>query len=181
MMKCCFIGHRKINLTKELEQKLSEIIEDLILFNDVKIFNFGSKSEFNDICHRIVTNFRDKYPDIKRISYTCMSESCILEKEREYWEKLYSSFKKSKINLLGVEDEIEYKAKYSSGKASYIERNYSMIDSSDYCIFYYDKDYVPERKSSKNEYIIKIAKSGTKIAYDYAKRKNKIVINILDY
>lgn len=76
---CCFIGHRKIDLTKQLEEKTKKVIEDLIVNKNVATFLFGSKSEFDSLCHRLVSNLKEKYPHIKRIAYTCRSESCILE------------------------------------------------------------------------------------------------------
>ena len=61
-----------------------------------------------------------------------------------------------------------------AGKASYVERNREMIDDSDFCVFFYIEEYKPEhdphRKTS--------GKSGTKMAYDYAVRKKKPIINV---
>ena len=57
---------------------------------------------------------------------------------------------------------------------SYVERNQAMIDHCDFCIFYFDENYQPEiEKFSKNS-----AKSGTKLAFEYAKRRKKIIYNI---
>lgn len=42
---CCFLGHRKIELTMELRDKLYNIIEMLIIKNNVIYFLFGSKSQ----------------------------------------------------------------------------------------------------------------------------------------
>ena len=79
-----------------------------------------------------------------------MSETCTLERERAHWEEIYSHFKKEKVTLLGVEEEVEFKTKYTSGRASYVERNQSMILDSEYCVFYYDENYQPpSRKYSK--------------------------------
>ncbi|MBQ8426001.1 MAG: hypothetical protein IJX17_08330 [Clostridia bacterium] len=94
-------------------------------------------------------------------------------------EKIYSHFANHEIHLLGYEEEFEHKTKYSSGKASYVERNQSMIDDSDYCIFYYDENYKPKlRKNSKQDLNYYQPKSGTALAYTYAKQKCKYVINI---
>lgn len=85
------------------------------------------------------------------------------------------------VHLLGVEEEIEHKTKYTAGSASYIERNYAMINASDYCIFYYDENYLPEYKRySKKGIGFYQPNSGTALAYSYAKRKNKIIINIFE-
>lgn len=177
---CSFFGHRDIEATEELKCKVKNIIEDLIINHSVYIFLFGSRSNFDSLCHLIVTELKEKYTNIKRIAYTCKSETCILECEKEKWEEIYSRLYKQKVNLLCVEDEYEYKAKYVSGKASYIERNYTMIDNSNYCIFYYDENYQPrERQRLNRSAIYKQTKSGTALAYTYAIRKKKDIINVI--
>jgi hypothetical protein len=94
--------------------------------------------------------------------------------------KIYSSVLNKEINLLGVEEEYEQKNKYTAGKASYIERNQAMINNSDYCIFYYDENYRPKlRKQSKRDIGYYQPKSGTALAFDYAKRKKKVLINVI--
>lgn len=155
------------------------VVEDLIVNHNVITFLFGSRSDFDFICHLIVTKLKEKYPFIKRIAYTCKNETCVLELEKEKWEKIYSRIEKKEVHLLGVEEEFEHKTKYTSEKASYIERNMAMIDDSDYCVFYYDENYMPEmRKRSKHNMNEYQPKSGTKIAYNYAKQKRKNLINI---
>ena len=52
-----------------------------------------------------------------------------------------------------------------------------MVDDSDYCVFYYDENYTRESKYSKNNMIIRTPQSGTKLAYNYAVRKKKKIIN----
>ena len=54
-----------------------------------------------------------------------------------------------------------------SGKAAYVERNFEMINKSDFCVIYYDKENLPTNR-----------KSGTKIACEYANKKEKIIINV---
>ena len=142
-----------------------ECVENLILNQNVSKFLFGSKSQFNDLCHSVVTRLKQKYPFIKRIHYAINSETTIFENNKELIESCLLKITNIKNNLLAFEQRVEYKNILVSGKASYVERNYAMIDNSDYCIFYYDKN------NSKN-------KSGTEIAYSYAKRKNKKIINL---
>ena len=176
---CSFFGHRKIEITENLKQKVKEVVEDLIINHNVLTFLFGSRSNFDYLCHLVVTELKEKYPDIKRIAYTCKSETCTLENERQKWEKIYSHFQKREICLLGVEEEFEYKTKYTAGRASYVERNQAMIRDSNYCIFYYDENYQPQlRKYSKRSIVYYQPKSGTALAYTYAKQKRKILINI---
>ena len=56
---CCFIGHRTINETEELKNEVCEIIENLILFQKVDTFLFGSKSKFNDLCFDVVSKMKE--------------------------------------------------------------------------------------------------------------------------
>ena len=175
---CSFFGHRKIEISEELKQRVKGLIEDLIVKNNVSNFLFGSCSEFDELCHLLVTELKEKYPSIKRIAYTCKSEACILESEREQKEKAFSYVFKKEIHLLGVEEEFEHKTKYIAGRASYVQRNQAMIDNSDYCVFYYSESYQPEkRKYSKKGLCYYQPKSGTALAYAYAKQKNKIIYN----
>ena len=173
--KCCFIGHRKIKETNELRERLKEIIEDMITNKNVREFLFGSKSEFDSLCHQEVSELKVKYENIKRIKYTCKSEGCYLEREKDKWKKILSDRLSLKEKIDCYEEEKEFKEKYVSGKASYIERNQEMIDYSEYCVFYYDKEYEPIVKTNA---IINKPKSGTEIAYKYAKRKGKEIINV---
>lgn len=175
----CFIGHRDFEISDENYEKLKDFFEDLIVSKNVQIFLFGSHSNFDFICHKIVTELKEKYTFIQRKCYTSKSETCILESEREHWEEIYGEFRKRKVRLLGVEEEVEHKTKWIAGRASYVERNQAMINDSDLCIFYYDESYKPqERKYSKRSFSTYIPKSGTALAYNYAKKKKKEIINL---
>lgn len=175
---CCFIGHRNITITNDLKQKLKNFIRYLIVVHNVTIFLFGSRSKFDELCHIIVSTLKEEYPNIKRIAYTCKSETCLLENERHNNKQIYYQLKQEYNPLLEVDEEKEYKTKYTSGKASYIERNQEMINDSDYCIFFYDDNYLPEiRKYSKHSIGYYQPKSGTELAYTYAKQKKKNIIN----
>ena len=179
---CSFFGHRNIKITQELKNNVKNVIKNLIIKHNVLIFLIGSRSNFNQLCHLIVTELKEEYPLIKRIAYTCKNETCILEKERKKWEEAYSFINKKETHLLGVESEYEFKTKYTAGKNCYIERNQAMINNSHYCIFYYNKDYKPEkRKASKQTISYYQPQSGTSIAYNYAKHKNKNIINVYNY
>ena len=144
------------------------------------MFLFGSRSEFNDLCHLVVSELKEEYSFVERICYTCKSESCTLESERKERERIFSLVLNKEVHLLGFEKEFEHKTKYKAGRASYVERNQAMIDDSDYCVFYYDEKYKPKiRKYSKKQIGYYQPKSGTKLAYDYAVKKNKSILNII--
>ena len=132
------------------------------------------------MCFEIVSELKELYLNIKRIFYSCKSEGCYLEKDRQKWEEFYSRIEKREVHILCFDEEYEHKTKYTAGKASYMERNHAMINDSDYCIFYYDENYMPPpRKYSKRSVCTYQPKSGTALAYAYAKQKKKIVINVI--
>ena len=148
---CCFFGHRTINETKELKSKRYVIIEKLIVDENVDTFLFGSKSRFNSLCLELVTKIKEKYPYIRRI-YVRAEYPDINERYTNYLLESY-------------EDTYYPEHIIGSGRAAYVERNYEMIDKSHYCIVYYDEENAPSTR-----------KSGTKIALDYAIRKQKHII-----
>ncbi|MCM1306905.1 MAG: DUF1273 domain-containing protein [Bacteroides sp.] len=155
MSTCCFIGHRKIPDNKQFYFAVKKSIKKLI-DDGVTIFLFGSRSKFNDLCLKIVTEFKKNYPQLIRV---------FVRAEYEYIDQNYENF------LLEQYERTYYsKQAHSAGRLAYIKRNQDMIDQSDVCIFYYDDSY----KLSTNK------TSGTKIAFEYSKTKNKNLINIYD-
>ncbi len=150
---CCFLGHRNINETEELKIKLYGIIEKLIVEESVNTFLFGSKSRFDSLCLEIVTKIKEKYPYIKRV-YVRAEYPYISERYKAYLLKSY-------------EDTLYPEKILGAGKASYVERNYEMINSSHFCIVYYNELIAPATR-----------KSGTKIALDYAIKHGNKIINI---
>ena len=162
--RCCFVGHRKIEQTAELEDRLYNEVEKMI-DSGVDTFCFGSKSEFDRFCHRVVSSLREKYPHIKRI-YVRAEYSDINEDYTDY--------------LLESYEDTYYPDKVrNSGRAAYVERNQHMINLCSHCIFYYIEGYLPpKRKKSRRDIFDYQPKSGTKIAFDYAVQKKKNVINL---
>lgn len=164
-MQACFIGHRNILATNELVESLKETILTLIN-KGVDTFLFGSMSEFDKLSLKIVTEFKEHYPFIKRI-YVRSNYKFIDKNYETYLLKFYdSTYFPPKANNLG--------------KYSYIIRNYEMIDNSDFCVFYYNKNYEPKLNEipKNNIPLPNVRNSGTKIAYQYAIKKRKHIINL---
>ena len=162
---CCFFGHRKINETPELIKKLRREIEVLIIEKMVSIFYFGSKSQFNDLCHTVVTDLKEKYPHIKRVYV------------RSTFQHIPDWYENSLLEH--YEDTYFPEHMENAGRASYVERNQEMINKSDFCVVYYNENYSPpKRKNSRRDLTDYQPKSGTKVAYDYAVKKEKEIINI---
>ena len=56
-----------------------------------------------------------------------------------------------------------------------------MIDASDICELYYNKNYLPPKRKQSNINIIDYQpKSGTAIAYAYATQKKKMIYNMFN-
>ncbi len=150
---CCFIGHRKITETEDLKSRLWDLIENLIINKNVTTFLLGSKSEFNELCVNLLIQAKEKYPHIKRV-YVRAEYPNINEQYKKY--------------LLKFCDETYFSKKLTNARRNvYVQRNYEMIDKSDFCIFYYNEQLSPVKR-----------KSGTKIALDYAIKKKKIIFNL---
>lgn len=145
---CCFLGHREKSITDELKENLRVVIEHLITEESIDIFLFGSTSRFDSLCQETVTELKEKYPHIKRV---------YVRAENPYIDESYEAYL-----LESYEDTYFPKSVLGAGKASYVKRNYEMIDKSCYCIIYYDEQGAPTTR-----------KSGTKIALDYAIKKGK--------
>ena len=159
----CFIGHRNINYTPELRERINQLIYKLIESGTVE-FIFGDNSAFNDLCYDVVTELKEKYPEINRIHFRTSYENA-----DEYTLRFL---------LAGYEKTICPKGVGSAGKASYIERNQAMMDESDICIFYYNEKYLPpKRKYAEAAFTDQQPNSGTAIAYAYAVKKKKKIIN----
>ena len=163
---CCFFGHRKIDKTPELIERLTKEIEVLITEKDVNVFYFGSKSEFDDLCHKTVTKLKEKYPHIKRVYV------------RSAFQHIPDWYEDSLLQYYEGTYFPEHMEK--AGKASYVERNQEMINKSDFCVVYYDENYLPpRRKNSRSDLTAYQPKSGTAVAYEYAMKKNRVIINVI--
>ena len=164
---CCFWGHRRINESENLKSAMCNIVSDLIENKGINTFLFGSRSQFNSLCYEIVSYLKELYPHIKRI-YVRAEYANINEDYRKYLlEKYEDTYYPEKIR--------------NSGRAVYVERNRYMIDRCSVCVVYYKNDYSPLMcKRGKTDMERNRFKSGTKIAYDYALKKGRIIINIAE-
>ncbi len=170
MKSVCFIGHKEIERKEELKNKLIHVIKKLINDYDITNFLFGDKSDFNNLCVDIVSNLKNEYKSIKLIYYP--SNDWYRDNEEENNKFFENIFNIHKIRY----DKYIYLNYY--GKSGYVRRNKKMIDDSDICVFYYNINYVP--KKTKWLKLNVSRKSGTMIAYNYAKLKHKAIINLFE-
>lgn len=163
--KVTFIGHRTISYSLELEETLKEYVSSLIL-KGAKTFLFGSKSEFDTLALKVVSELKKEYPFIKRVYV------------RAEYPNLSGIYEK--LVMKNYDHTIYPDCVKEAGRACYIERNKYMIDHSDLVIFYYKENYQLPKKQIGNRYYSRT--SGTDLMVQYAKSKNKkyIVINKKD-
>ena len=164
-MQACFIGHKIIQKNEALVALLKQTVVELIN-KGVTTFLFGSMSEFDDLSWRVVTELKAIYPFIKRIYVRAVYP---------YIDRSYETY------LLELYEETYFPPQIeNAGKCVYLERNYEMIEKSTYCIFYYNEKYIPSSKKQTKHSLSLPSKrnSGTKIAYNYAIKKKKKVINL---
>ena len=147
---CSFFGHRDIEITQDLINKLKSIIEDLIVNKEYKTFYFGGFGNFDDLCYKVVSELKIKHPFIKRVfclydpRHTRVSKRPKWITKEEYEDYIY----------LDLEFDYWYQRIYF--------RNIEMINQSDFIVFY----------------INKTENSGAYKALQYAKKKKKPFVNI---
>ncbi|MBE5746815.1 MAG: hypothetical protein E7352_01420 [Clostridiales bacterium] len=164
-MQCCFIGHRVVEKKEELLPSLRESVLTLIHIG-VTTFLFGGRGEFDALSWKMVTELQKEYPFIKRV---------YVRSAYQYIDKAYEEY------LLESYEETYFPSKLErAGKYSYVERNYEMIENSTYCVFYYNENYVvPLRQDGKNNLHLQARRnSGARIAYQYAVKRKKTIINL---
>lgn len=143
----CF-GHRNVEITDELVIRVGHAIERAI-GNSFRIFLFGGLSDFEDIVYEIVSQKAKNFPNfnIKRVfCFPCEND---LRKPPHWFEKReYEEYCCPPKDFNGWYKSIYY-------------RNCSMIDQSDFVLFYANED----------------PNSGAYKAYKYALKKHKKNVN----
>lgn len=146
---CSFFGHRKINISAQLREKLSTILESLIK-NGCIDFYFGGFGEFDDLCYSIISKLKTNYDHIRRIY-------CICD------QRLERSGKRPKwLNDNNYEEIIYIEPSFNWWYQRIYFRNIEIIEKSDIVIFFVEKT----------------AHSGAYKALQYVQKRKKEFINI---
>lgn len=151
-LSCSFFGHRQIEITDELKNRIKIYLIDLIETKSVSNFYFGGFGNFDDMCWQIVSELKHKYNSIKRIY--CLSDPRHQRtskrpkwlKDEDYEEFVY----------LDIEFDYWYSRLYY--------RNCEIINRSDYVVFY----------------VTNTENSGAYKALRHAKRTKKDFVNLGD-
>ena len=165
MKSCSFFGHRDTPQTEELKEKIRETVERLIVEKGVDTFLFGTRSSFDELCHIVVTELKEKYSNIRRIAYLCKHETACLVgagAETRRTIKLVTG----RDVYVGEYEEIKKSDRVNSaGRASYVERNCLMIKDSNFVVVHLEE--------GRNG-----GKSGTRLAYKYSLRQKKSMLTV---
>ena len=151
---CCFIGHEYEKLIYCYEKRLEELIEKLITEENVYIFIFSNCGLFSDTCYEIVTKLKEKYPDIKRY---------FIEDDK-YYNLLKEDILDSKFEKHFCPEYVEDSGIYAGKR-----RMQFAVKKSDFCVFFYIKEYCRFRPDD------------TETVWVYASRKyGKTRLNIVN-
>jgi len=146
---CSCFGHKEIEITEKLTKELKSFIEWLITFRKFDVFYFGGLGSFDNLCHKMVSELKLKYPYIKRVY-------CV---PNEGWLNLLK--RPSYIKNDEYEEFIYLSLDFNWWYQRIYYRNVEMINKSDFVIFYV--------KNNEN--------SGAYKALQYAEKQKKEFIN----
>ena len=147
---CSFFGHRDVHITDKLYTAVIAEIAKAVTFG-VRTFYFGGYGTFDDLCHKAVTEIKNKKPELKIKRIYCVPQERYLYKSVRYFRR-------------EDYDEVIYLTPSFTGwyKSIYF-RNCAIIDQSELIIFF--------AENKKN--------SGAYKAYLYAKKKkDKQIVNL---
>ena len=148
---CSIFGHREIEITKELEDRLITTFEDLINQGCV-YFYFGGFGMFDDLCYKLISKLKEKYPHVQRI-FCLYDPRHVKVSKRPNWLKNEE-----------YEDYIYLSLSFDYWYNRIYYRNCAIIDISDFIIF-----YVENRENS-----------GAYKAFKYANIKKKNYVNLIE-
>ena len=77
---CCFIGHRKIDITPKITERLKSVVKKLV-DNGYTRFLFGSRGEFYEYAFDIVSEIKKERSEITRVGYHTPNERYFTEEE----------------------------------------------------------------------------------------------------
>ena len=146
---CSCFGHSDVEITDELTAR-TRIEIDRAVADDVRIFLFGGRSDFDDLCYDLVTEKKNANPQLNIKRVFCFALDKQLRKPPSWFvRKEYEA-----LECPTKDFDYWYTAIYY--------RNLAMIDQSDLILF-----WVEERENS-----------GAYKTYCYAVKKHKRIVNL---
>lgn len=155
LKRISFIGHREI-LDNNLRQVLKTIVEEKIQ-EGYLFFTMGTHGKFDEMALSVCRELRKTYLNIKiEVVITSLNKiKKIVDHDEIYGDEVYNPYDDVETVMYNIEE--------THFKRQIIESNQKMIDGCDLLIA-----YVNEKKSY----------GGAKLAYMYAKKNGKKIINL---
>lgn len=127
MKSVCFTGHRRINITEELKEKLRRTLI-LLVENGCTDFYAGGALGWDTLCEETVLELRREYPQVKlHLVLPCSST----EQTAKWNDWQRSRFK----SIQTAADDVQYTAvHYSAGCMK--RRNERLVELSECCVCY---------------------------------------------
>ena len=132
-MKIAFLGHRKIE-NREIIRSITTAVIAKLIAQGADTFLFGSRSEFDSLCHEIVSEFKRNNPQLKRV---------YVRAEYEFISDDYIAYLLERFESTFFPKEVS-----NAGRAAYVKRNQVMIDLCDLAVIYYDENVSPANSHS---------------------------------
>ena len=131
MKKCCFTGHRNVDLSENLINITTNIIIRLIEEKGVTEYYGGGAIGWDMLCERIILMLKQKYPFI----HLHLFLPCPPENQTEFWIK---EDKDLYYKILAVADSVKViSPKYYKGCMK--KRNEELVNEAEYCVCYYNE------------------------------------------
>lgn len=146
---CSCFGHFDVNITDDLVAR-TKIEIDKAIENGVRIFLFGGRSDFDDLCYDLVTEKRNANPQLHLKRVFCFA----LDKQLRKPPRWFIPKKYEALECPTKDFDYWYTSIYY--------RNLAMIDQSDLILF-----WVEQRENS-----------GAYKTYQYAVKKHKQIVNL---
>ncbi len=156
MSSVCFTGHRTVDITADLEKRLTETVERLIA-EGAADFYAGGAYGFDILCENTVINLKGAYPHIR----LHLVLPCSAEEQTAGWSEY---LKKQYRNVLSKADSVEYVSEHCDREAMR-KRNSRLVELADACVCYYN---VADRRS------------GTGMTVRLSEKKEINVINLFE-
>lgn len=148
---CSVFGHCEIEITESLKEKVYNNLKYLIQ-KGCNTFYLGGFGMFDNLCYEIVTKLKETFPQVKRV-FCLFDERHIMRSKRPKWlkEREYDDF-------------VYFDLKFNWWYKRIYYRNCEIVDRSDIIIFY------AEKRENSGAYKI----------LEYANRKHKLIINLIE-
>ncbi len=133
--QCCFFGYGLFEYNQFFFDSFRSFVNRLIVRKNVGYFNFGSRSDFDDLAHRVVTLEKRRIPRIARVGFPLNNEIPCLASMKEETLRAWNLLDERITEVKDFDYIVNYKEKLPYGPIANRLRNKIMIENSDIVVF----------------------------------------------